>query len=110
MILLRDFNKEKKIDRVWYDSANVVYSECKDNNDLKTVKVVFKKGQTYVYKKVDTNDYVMFVHGGIDGSNGKALNQFIKPKYECERVADTDMIHLNEELEKLKEEKKPTNL
>lgn len=109
MILLRDFDKEKKLDRVWYDSSNIIYSECEDNNDLKTLKVVFKKGLTYLYKKVDTNDYVMFVHGGLDGSNGKALNQFIKPKCEYERIEDTDLVALNEELERMKsieEEKK----
>ena len=37
----------------------------------------------------------MFVHGGIDGSNGKALNKFIKPKYEFEKteIFDTDLLN-----------------
>ena len=41
----------------------------------------------------------MFVHGGIEDSNGKALNKFIKPKYECIRVDDKDVNILKEILE-----------
>ena len=84
MILLREFDEEKKIDKIWYDSSMIVYSECYDNpnSPLKELSVTFKNGATYKYLDVDVNDYVMFVHGGIDDSNGKALNKHIKPKYE----------------------------
>lgn len=74
-------------DHVWYDSSNVVYSECIDtDNEFKTLKIVFKQGRTYLYKKVDVEDYIRFKNAE---SNGKAFNQFIK-KYECVRMPDTD--------------------
>jgi hypothetical protein len=41
----------------------------------------------------------MFVHGGLDDSNGKALNKYIKPKYECIREENKDVNLLKEELE-----------
>lgn len=106
MVLYRDYNKEKRLDRAWYKSSNIIYSECDDNeNDFKTLRVVFKNGATYEYKKVDVNDYLMFMHGGLDGSNGKALNKFIKPKYEFEKLQNADLAQLNESLEKLIEER-----
>ena len=103
MILLRDYNKEKQIDRIWYNSSMIVYSECYDdpNNAKKDLKVVFKNGGTYLYKGVLVDDYVMFVHGGLDGSNGKALNKFIKPKAEFEKQENTDIQLLNEEMENI---------
>ena len=52
---------------------------------------------TYLYKDVDVNDYVLFVHGGTDGSNGKALNKFIK-KYEYEKLENSNKELLTEEL------------
>lgn len=106
MILLRDYDKEKLLDRVWYDSSNIFYSECDDTkNGLKVLRVVFKNGATYQYKNVDVNDYVMFVNGGLDGSNGKSLNKFIKPKCEFEKLENMDMNFLTEEFTRLKEEK-----
>ena len=109
MVIYRDYNEEKKLDRVWYDSSNILYSECDDNvNDLKTLRVTFKNGATYEYKKVDVNDYVMFIHGGLDGSNGKALNKFIKPKCEFERLDDKDVPSLIAEGLALAEKKKNT--
>lgn len=106
MILHRDYNEIEKLDRVWYSSSNIVYSECKDvEGQLKTVRIVFKGGRTYVYNDVDVHDYVMFVHGGLDGSNGKAFNEFMK-KYKGIRVEDTDVLKLSSELEKSLKEKK----
>lgn len=109
MILYRKYDQEKRIDKVWYLSSNIFYSECNDKeNELKTVKVVFKNGSTYVYKDVDVNDYVSFVHGGIDGSNGKALNYFIK-KYEFDKLEKTNLQELINEMELLKESEKKEN-
>lgn len=86
------------VDRCWYDSSNVVFSECMDYEDaLKDLKVVFKGGRTYLYKEVDVRDYVLFK---MDSSQGKALNKYIIKHYEAVRLTDTDMA----ELEKLKEE------
>lgn len=107
MIILRDYNQEKKCDKVWYKSSNIAYSECDDKlNDFKTLKVVFKNGGTYEYQKVNVQDYLMFMHGGLDGSNGKALNKFIKNKYEVVKLENTDMEKLNNELQLLLEERK----
>ena len=106
MIIFRDYNDEKRLDRVWYDSSNVVYSECDDNvDDYKTLRVTFKNGSTYEYKNVDVNDYVLFIHGGIDASNGKTLNKVIKPKYEFEKLSDLSVPKLLEEMEELKKNK-----
>lgn len=107
MILFRQYNENAGIDRVWYKSSNIIYSECIDNkDDYKTLKVVFKNGQSYTYKKVDVNDYVMFVHGGLDGSNGKALNKLIKPKYEFDKTEIYNVEELNKELENNLKQKK----
>lgn len=95
MIKIRKYDSDKRIDYIWYDSSNILYSECLDNeNDFKTLKVVFKNGQSYIYKKVDVHDYVQFVHGGLEGSNGKALNSIIKPKYEFEKGEKVDITEL----------------
>lgn len=111
MIIHRDYDQEKRLDRVWYNSSNVFYSECEDVvNDYKILRVVFNNGATYEYKNVDVNDYVMFVRGGLDGSNGRALNKFIKPKCECERIEDLGKERLTEELNRLLDEKKQKKL
>lgn len=99
MILFRDYDKNEMIDRVWYKSSDIIYSECKDTpGQLKTVKVVFKGGRSYIYTDVDVNDYVMFVHGGLDGSNGKAFNQFLK-KYNFEKGEKVSVEELSLEME-----------
>lgn len=83
-------------DHTWYDSSNVLYSMCYDNNgNEKVLKLVFKQGRTYIYKGVDVNDYLAFKTAD---SNGKAFNQYIK-KYEAIRIQDTDL----EKLEALKD-------
>ena len=110
MILLREYNQEKSLDRVWYDSSNVFYSECEDGDSAKKVlRVVFKNGAQYQYSDVDVNDYVMFIAGGIDGSNGKALNEFVKKK-KCpyERIADADKEALINEMNEIKKQRKQT--
>lgn len=100
MITFRYYDEEERNDYIWYNSSNILFSMCEDTeNELKTLIVVFKNGGTYKYKDVDVNDYVMFVHGGLDGSNGKALNKFIKPKCEFEKLENMNL----EELEKKKE-------
>ena len=107
MIKFRFYDKESRIDRAWYDSSNVLYSECEDKeNDYKMLKVVFGKGSTYLYKNIDVNDYLMFMVGGLDGSNGKALNKFIKAKYEVEKLPNTDLAQLNGMMEYFKRRKK----
>lgn len=103
------FNKlVENIDYCWYDSSNIIYSECNDKKDeLKDVKVVFKGGRTYLYKKVNVQDYLKFRN---DISQGKALRQYLdvktengNKKYEFIRVEDTDIDELEERKRKLME-------
>ena len=107
MVLFRYYDKDNRIDKAWYDSSNIIYSECDDNvDDFKTLRIVFKRGEQYEYKKVDVNDYLMFLNGGLDGSNGKAFFKYIKPKYEFEKLTPVDLEFLKTEMERYKELKK----
>ena len=106
MILFRYYDENERVDRIWYDSTNLVYSECDDKiDDYKDLKVTFKNGDTYLYKKVDVNDYVLFVHGGTDASNGKAFWKIIRPKYETEKIGRVELSELNEQMEFYKKKK-----
>lgn len=98
--ILNYYNNKTHIDKTWYDSSNVLYSECDDiENDYKNVKVTFKNGSTYEYKNVDVNDYIMFRE---NISQGKSINKFIKI-YECEKLENKDTDKINEELLSLKD-------
>ena len=106
MILFRYYDKEARKDYAWYDSSNIVYSECDDHeNELKTLRVVFKKGDMYEYENVDVKDYVMFMAGGVDGSNGKSFYKFIRTKYDGLKLEPVDLNELKEKLEALREKK-----
>lgn len=97
-------NYKDKLDKCWYDSSNVLYSQCVDNdNDFKDLQVVFKDGRTYLYSGVNVNDYILFK---TDISQGKALNKYILKKYKGVRLSDTSLDELNEEKEKLLEQRK----
>ena len=40
MLIFREYNEEKKLDRAWFKSSNVFYSECEDRvNELKVLRV-----------------------------------------------------------------------
>lgn len=86
-------------DYTWYDSSNVIFSKCYDNPDssLKTLKIVFKNGRTYIYKDVDINDYLTFKTAQ---SNGQSVNTSIVKKYKGVRISDTDV----DKLTKLKDD------
>ena len=75
----------KDVDKCWYNSSNIKYSECIDKDgELKTVKIVFANGTQYQYNKVNVQDYLLFRE---NTSQGKALNKFIKSKgYEYEKL------------------------
>lgn len=85
------------VDKTWYQSSNIRFSECIDNdNDLKTLKVVFNNGTQYQYNKVDVRHYLMFRDAA---SQGKALNEFIKGNgYEFEKLENADLESLDGEL------------
>lgn len=84
-------------EKVWYDSSNVIYTECIDNdNRPKTLKVVFSNGTQYQYEDVNVNHYLLFRE---DASQGKALNRLIKEnKYEYKKIEDADLEAISEEL------------
>jgi hypothetical protein len=85
------------VDKCWYDSSNVIYTECLDPDDeLKTLRVVFSNGTQYEYKKVDSRDYLLLRE---DQSQGKALNRLIKEKkYEYVKLENADLKAIEEEL------------
>ena len=85
------------IEKTWYQSSNIKFSECIDHdNELKTLKVVFNNGTQYKYEKVDVRDYLLFRDSE---SQGRALNQYIKPKgYEYEKLENADLATLDGEL------------
>ena len=87
---------EDSIDKAWYDSSNVKYSECIDNdNKPKTLKVVFANGSQYQYDDVDVRDYLLFRE---DSSQGKAINKYIKSKgYKCTKIENADLGNIDDE-------------
>lgn len=111
MLIFSKYYSDTKTEKAWYKSSNVFYSEYVEDNEKNEgdLYVTFNNGATYKYKKVQiTPDYVMFKHGGLEGSHGKALNIHIKPKYEFEKTENKDtnilLKEMNELVEKQKEE------
>ena len=93
-------------DYTWYDSSNVLYSECIDSNqEQKTLKIVFKAGRQYIYENVDPTDYIMFKRAS---SNGQAFNTYIK-KYPCKRLPDVSLDELEAKKNEFIEDKKVTD-
>lgn len=84
------------VDHVWYDSSNIKYTECIDKeNELKTLKVVFKNGTQYEYKNVNVEDYLMFRE---HGSQGRALSLYIKSNnYEYKKLENADLNAIDED-------------
>jgi cystathionine beta-lyase/cystathionine gamma-synthase len=88
-----------ELERVWYDSSNVKYSEIDDKeNSLKTVRVVFNNGSQYRYDDVDVYDYLKFRDAE---STGKAFNQYLK-KYTYEKLENADLEKLDMDYAELK--------
>lgn len=88
-----------KVEHLWYDSSNIIYTACYDNDTrYKTLKAVFKGGRTYLYKDVDMVDYASFSRG--TGSTGELFNKNIVKKYKGIRLSDTDL----DALEKMRQE------
>lgn len=85
------------VDRAFYDSSNIKYTECVDNdNELKTLRVVFSNGTQYEYSGVNVNDYLLLRESE---SQGRALNTLIKSRgYEYKKLDNADLDAINEEL------------
>jgi hypothetical protein len=89
MLIISTYNSSTKTEKCWFESSNIFYSEFVEDSEKNEgdLYVTFNNGATYKYKNVQlTPDYVMFKHGGLEGSHGKALNAHIKPKYTFEKM------------------------
>lgn len=92
MILKKVYNETTRVQKVWYESTMLSYSEmCEDDNENKgTLTVVFNNGSVYRYRDVTFEDYVLLLSGGLDGSEGKTFHKVIKAKYEGIKLNETD--------------------
>ena len=101
MLVTSIYNTDTKTEKCWFKSSNVFYSEFREDEHKNEgdLYITFNNGSTYKYKKVQlTPDYLMFKHGGLEGSHGKALNTHIKPKYEFEKMEPKDIEFLTKEM------------
>lgn len=87
---------DNNIDHAWFESSDIVYSECIDNeNELKTLKVVFSNGAQYEFYDVNVFDYLKFRD---DSSQGKAFITYIrKKKYKYKKLENANLKEINEE-------------
>ena len=106
MIIKKIYDESTKTQKIWYDSSMIYYTEMveSETENKGNLFVVFKNGQKYVYKDVRFEDYIVFINGGTDASQGKTLNKVIKSKYDYEKVGDANMEALKLELEKEKDD------
>jgi hypothetical protein len=105
MILKKVYDESTKTQKVWYDSSMILYSEMvEDEYENKgNLYIVFKNGSKYVYKDVRFEDYILFLSGGSDASQGKTLNKVIKNKYEYENLGSVNVQEILEEYNKKEE-------
>ena len=105
MILKKVYNEQERTQKVWYDSSMIAYTEMVEDEfeNKGNLHVTFKNGSTYVYKDVLLEDYILFIGGGTDASQGKTLNKVIKSKYEFEKEENKDVQKLFELLDALNE-------
>lgn len=92
MILKKIYDSKNATQEAWYDSSMIFYtkmieSATENSGDL---YVTFKNGSVYKYKDVLFEDYLIFINGGTDVSQGKTLNKVIKNKYDYEKISDPD--------------------
>lgn len=106
MVLKKIYDEETKTQKVWYDSSMIVYSEMVEdaNENVGDLYIVFKNGSKYKYSKVKFEDYLIFIGGGTDASQGKTLNKVIKGKYEYENVGTADLVKIMAELQEANNE------
>ena len=106
MIKKKVYDEKTKTQKVWYDSTMLLYSEMveHENENRGDLFITFNNGITYVYKSVDFSDYVLFVAGGTDASQGKTLNKVIKGKYDYEKLGPADVEKIKREMEEKEDE------
>lgn len=100
MILKKKYIEEEKLQKIWYESSMILYTEMKEDDyeNKGNLTVTFKNGATYVYYDVLFEDYLVFIGGGTDASQGKALNKVIKNRYEYKRIDDRNIEEILAEL------------
>ena len=105
MILKKVYNPEERVQKVWYDSSMIAYTEMIENEfeNKGDLHVTFKNSSTYIYKDVSLEDYILFIGGGTDASQGKTFNKVIKSKYEFEKGENKDVQKLFELMNALNE-------
>lgn len=102
-VLRSEYDLETNVDKVWYESSNVIYSEFNEHSDdnFGELYVVFKGGKRYLYRNVSFLNYLNFKNAVLnDGSSGKALNEYIIKNYPGEKVEDVVINDLIETLNK----------
>ena len=108
MILKKIYDEKTRTQRVWYDSTMIAYTEMVEDEfeNKGDLHVTFKNGSTYTYKDVLFEDYILFIGGGTDASQGKTLNKVIKSKYEFEKGENKSVQDLFEEMNRLNDTEK----
>ena len=109
-VTFKHHDEENRIEKCWYDSSNVLFSEIDDKQDsLKEIKIVFKGGRTYKILDVKINDYLMFRE---NVSQGVAYNKYlaVKNRYVIEKIENTDVSLLESEKQLLIEQKENERL
>lgn len=79
--------------KVLYESSNILASTY--NQKSKDLTVIFKRGDSYTYKNVDSKDYLRFE---LDESQGSALSKYIK-NYE---FVKNNKVDVNDIISKIK--------
>lgn len=110
MIIKKIYDENAKTQKVLYDSSMILYTEMVEyeNENFGDLYVTFKNGSVYKYNKVSFEDYIVFMNGGTDASQGKALNKIIKSKYEYENVGTADVNDIKEKM--MKDEEKTIDI
>lgn len=93
-VLKNEYDLERCVDSVWYESTNVIYSEFyeHDEDNFGELYIVFKGGKRYLYKNVSYMNYLYFKNAVFnEGSSGKALNEYIIKNYKGEKVDDASI-------------------
>lgn len=90
--------KNENVIKAFYQSSNILASTY--NETTKDLNIVFKKGNSYTYRNVETKDYFRFE---TSESQGETFNKYIK-QYPFIKGESIDVNLITEEVNKIKEE------